>query len=211
VPAEAPPPAPPAPQAAPAPEQTPAASAPADQPGAGNAGPGTTGSTDVGAAPETPKPRILHAGGTMGGGASNLTPADTRSEIAPKLPSPAVDPNAGPEAYLMAAQKALKAHRTGQAQAALEMAETRALDRSTPADQADTPDSSPMVTNIQAALTSLGNKDTAGAERAIDQALGGQGSGGQGSEGQMGDMKMGHPMHHRSMGNQGQPASPPAQ
>jgi hypothetical protein len=142
----------------------------------------------------------MHAAG--GGGASNLTPADTHSEIAPKLPAPALGPDSGPEAYLMAAKKALKAHRTGEAQSALEMAETRALDRSTPADQAGQPDSSPMVKNIQAALTSLGNKDWKGTDSAIDQALGGK----------TGDMPMGDkPMHHHHGMKPTAAPPPPAQ
>jgi hypothetical protein len=128
----------------------------------------------------------------MSGGASNLTPADTRSEIAPKLPAPKVGPDAGPEQYLMAAKRALKAKRTGVAQEALEMAETRVLDRATPVDQAGTPDMDPMVTNIHAALDSLGKKDWDGANMAIDKALGGKAS-----SMSMDDKPM-HP-HHKPM------------
>jgi hypothetical protein len=126
----------------------------------------------------------------MSGGASNLTPADTKSDIAPKLPAPMVGPNAGPEQYLMAAKKALKMKKTGEAQEALEMAETRALDRSTPVDQAGTPDMDPMVGNIHAALESLGKKDWTGTDMAIDKALGGK----------MPPMPMhDKPMHHKPM------------
>ncbi len=141
----------------------------------------------------------MHA--AAGGGASNLTASDTHSEIAPKLPAPSIGPDAGPEAYLMAAKKALKAHRTGEAQSALEMAETRALDRSTPVDQAGTPDSSPLVTDIRAALESLGNKDWKGTDMAIDKALGGK----------TGDAPMAKkPMHPHHMPKQPTPP-PPAQ
>ena len=126
----------------------------------------------------------------MGGGASNITPSDTKSDIAPRLPSPKLGPNAGPMDYLAAARTALKAHRTGEAQEALEMAETRVLDRSTPVDQAGTPDESMMVTHIRAALDSIAKKDMAGADAAIDAALGGKMP-----------MHEGHPhmMHHMHM------------
>ena len=116
-----------------------------------------------------PKPRMM-----MGGAASNITPANTRSDIAPRLPSPKLGPNAGPVEYLGAAKSALKAHRTGEAQEALEMAETRVLDRSTAVDDAGRPNEGPMVTHIRAALDSLAKKDMAGADAAIDAAMGGK-------------------------------------
>ena len=47
----------------------------------------------------------------------------------PNLPTTLVGPNATPADYLRAAQQSLQAGRTGEAQQALEMAETRLLDR----------------------------------------------------------------------------------
>ena len=102
--------------------------------------------------------------------ASNITPSDTRSTIAPKLPGPAVSADSGPREYLQAARDALAGNRTGEAQEALERAEARVLDRST-APTATGPDQRPMVQRISDAREALGRGDKAGAERIIDEAL----------------------------------------
>ena len=107
----------------------------------------------------------------LGTAASNLNAATARSTIAPNLPSPAVGPGAGPRAYLMAARAALAAGRTGEAQQALEMAETRALDRSTPLGATGQPSTSPLVAQIARALQALANGDRGGSVAAIDAAL----------------------------------------
>src|SRR5271166_2747793 len=60
--------------------------------------------------------------------ASNIAPADTRSAVAPALPVPAVALSAPPLSFLEAARWALAGARTGEAQEALERAETRLLD-----------------------------------------------------------------------------------
>lgn len=109
--------------------------------------------------------------------ASNTSAANTRSEIAPRLPSPDAASNT-PEAFLMAAQRALAAGRTGQAQEALERAETRLLTRATDPAMANTPDSAPMVMQISQARQALSRRDTAGARRAIDMAMASNASGG---------------------------------
>jgi hypothetical protein len=103
--------------------------------------------------------------------ASNIVPADTRTAIAPALPQPAVGGNADPRDYLRAAHAALVAGKTGEAQASLEMAETRLLTRETTPDQAAMPSASPMVANIRQALTALGNGDNARAIQVVDVAL----------------------------------------
>src|ERR1700733_12261120 len=103
--------------------------------------------------------------------ASNVTPRDTHSVIAPRLPAPPGGPNATPSAFLNDAQNALKARRTGQAQEALERAETAMLQRSVPADQASVPDQSPGVQQIRAARDALAKGDIAGAQKAISAAL----------------------------------------
>lgn len=103
--------------------------------------------------------------------ASNTSSANTRSEIAPRLP----DPNATsstPEAYLAAARSALAAGKTGMAQEALERAETRILSRSTEVNMASTPADMPMIQQIGAARQALANRDTKGAQAAIGTALG---------------------------------------
>lgn len=110
--------------------------------------------------------------------ASNINSQDMRSRIAPVLPTPAGAQNASPEQLLGIAQSALRRGQTGAAQQALEMAETRSLDRGTSPSAANTPSSNPMVDQINRALQALGNHDSAGAEQAIQQAM--AGSGGQG-------------------------------
>jgi hypothetical protein len=69
------------------------------------------------------------------------------------------------------AQRDLSAHRTGAAQEALERAETRLLDRSTPAGMTNTPDTGPMVRMISQAREALGHNDIAGAQNLISRAM----------------------------------------
>jgi hypothetical protein len=79
--------------------------------------------------------------------------------------------NAGPRGYLRDADHALAMNHTGEAQQALEMAETRLLDRSTPVDAAGRPSQDPMVQQVSRARRALGAGDTAGARAAIQMAL----------------------------------------
>jgi len=109
--------------------------------------------------------------GPASSAASNIDAADAHSAIAPHLPAPAQGDNAGPAAYLRDAQHALMRNQTGLAQQSLEMAETRLLDRSTLPSQAGTPDQSPEIREVSAALDALGRKDIAGARHAIQVAL----------------------------------------
>ena len=103
--------------------------------------------------------------------ASNIAPNDTRSTIAPTLPQPAIGENAMTQDYLKAARAALVAGRTGQAQQSLEMAETRALDRSVAQGQTNTPSDSQLVSRIRDARHALGSGDRARAVQLIDLAL----------------------------------------
>ena len=79
----------------------------------------------------------------MGTRSSNIDQSDTRSLIAPNLPTPPVGADSDPVAYLRAAQAALQAGRTGETQQALEMAQTRLLDRSVPMQQTNNPSDNP--------------------------------------------------------------------
>jgi hypothetical protein len=103
--------------------------------------------------------------------ASNILPQDSKSTIAPNLPLPSVGENASPRRYLEAARTALLVGHTGEAQQALEMAETRALDRSVPLFQTGVPSKSPLVGEIQQALDALGHGDRAGAVKIIEAAM----------------------------------------
>jgi hypothetical protein len=59
--------------------------------------------------------------------AGNITAADTTSPLAARLPEPLVADNAPIRDFLVAGRNALAAGRTGEAQEALERAQTRAL------------------------------------------------------------------------------------
>ena len=103
--------------------------------------------------------------------ASNITPENTQSTIAPNLPSPPIGENATPRDYLLAARAALATGRTGEAQQSLEMAETRALDRSVPLFQTNAPIKDPLVAEIQSALDALGGGDRMRAMQIIEAAI----------------------------------------
>lgn len=103
--------------------------------------------------------------------ASNTGAGDVRSTVAPTLPEPSVGPNASPRELLAAARAALMSGRTGEAQEALERAQTRLLDRSTPLFQTDQPSMNPAVTQIAGALHALGAGDRGSALQGIDAAL----------------------------------------
>jgi hypothetical protein len=102
--------------------------------------------------------------------ASNIRRSDTRSPIAPRLPSTPLGQNGTSVQYLTAAKTALQRHRTGEAQEALEQAETRLLDRSTP-QGADPLDVNPRVRQIRSAREALGAGDLAHAGQIIDTLI----------------------------------------
>jgi hypothetical protein len=103
--------------------------------------------------------------------ASNIEPSDTRSSIAPTLPESSLGANATARDYLTAARSALVAGRTGQAQQSLEMAETRALDRSVEPSLASEPSHSQFINRIGEARHALGDGDSKRAISIIDLAL----------------------------------------
>lgn len=103
--------------------------------------------------------------------ASNIGGTDTRSHIAPNLPAPAVGPDATSLHYLQAAQAALAANKTGEAQEAMERAETRLLDRSVALTSTNNVSQNPDVMTIEQARTALGNGDTARATQIITQLI----------------------------------------
>jgi hypothetical protein len=103
--------------------------------------------------------------------ASNIVGSDTTSPIAPALPSPDLGPGASPDAFLHAARAALATGRTGEAQQALEMAETRLLDRSTPLFQTNNPSRSPLIAEIGDARRALGTGDRAASMALLDKAI----------------------------------------
>ena len=105
------------------------------------------------------------------GQSSNITPGNTASVIAPRLPEPPLDDNAPPRAFLAAARSALAAGRTGEGQEALERAESRMLDRAVRPSRANEPNRAPLVTQIAQARDALAAGDVGGAIRLIDIAM----------------------------------------
>lgn len=103
--------------------------------------------------------------------ASNTTPSDTRSVIAPRLPDPAVGENAPPRIFLEAARRALAANRTGEAQEAMERAESRLLSRSVAPSRAADPSRQPLIAQIANARTALSIGDRARAIQILDVAI----------------------------------------
>jgi hypothetical protein len=103
--------------------------------------------------------------------ASNITPADTTSTIAPTPPEPSVGPDAAVSALLTSANQSIASGQTGTAEEALEQAETQILQRSVPQTQTDYTSTDPVVAQIAQARQALGNNDTAGATQMINQIL----------------------------------------
>jgi hypothetical protein len=104
--------------------------------------------------------------------ASNINQQDSASPIAPALPAPNLPEGARPSDALRAAQGALAAGRGGEAQNALEMAETRMLDRSVALGQTSNPSDNPVIGQISRALQALAANDRATSMRFIQTALG---------------------------------------
>ena len=113
-------------------------------------------------------PVLDPATGARAGHAPGIGDSLPRSD---KAPPTSIGENAGPYDYLRAARASLVAGRTGQAQQSLEMAETRALDRSVAQNQASVPIDSQFVTRISDARHALGDGNSAHAIELIDLAL----------------------------------------
>jgi hypothetical protein len=75
------------------------------------------------------------------------------------------------------AGKAISSGRTGTGGSALEKAETQLLQRSVPQTQADHTDNDPLVARIDQARIALGQGDSAGSVRIINQILSGEAPG----------------------------------
>ena len=103
--------------------------------------------------------------------ASNITPSDTRSTIAPTPPEPPVGADAQVSALLSSANQSIASGATGAGEEALEQAETQILQRSVPQTQTDYTSTDPVVNQIEQARQALGNNDTTGATQRISQIL----------------------------------------
>src|SRR5271170_258212 len=97
--------------------------------------------------------------------------ASSRSAIVPPLPVPPVDPNASPATFLLSARGAVERNRLGEAQEALERAETRLQGQSVVPAAAPAQDQEIAVLDIGVARRALAARDRARALLAIDDAL----------------------------------------
>ncbi len=102
---------------------------------------------------------------------SNLEPSAAPVPYGYRLPTPDVDENAPVSVFLDAARRALAAGRAGEAQEALERAESRALSRSVRPSRAGQPSRQPVVERIAAARQALGTGDRMRVLQLIDEAL----------------------------------------
>lgn len=131
------------------------------------------------AAATAPQSPIARPGNDIGTGqslpvsnnAGNIGPADTSTPYAARLPSPDIGENASPRAFVEAARTALAAGRTGEAQEAMERAETRLLIRSVRPSQANNPSREPVIQQLTEARHALGQGDRAGAMAKLTAAL----------------------------------------
>ncbi len=92
-----------------------------------------------------------------------------QGDLATSLPAPPATDDI--QTLLLDARQSLQAGRTGEAQEALERAETRALDRSVPAGTERELATGPVVRAASAAREALESGNVAGAIRIIDAAL----------------------------------------
>jgi hypothetical protein len=102
---------------------------------------------------------------------TNTGAGDTHTLWSPQLPPPPVDDNASPAAFVRAAEAAIAADRLGEAQEAIERAESRALDRSVRPSRAGEPSHQPLVQQLAEARQALGTGDRAGALAKLNAAL----------------------------------------
>ena len=101
--------------------------------------------------------------------ASNLDARTTRSELAPNLPAPPAGDDI--QTLLLDARRALRLGQTGEAQEALERAQTRALDRSVPVGDERVLAGGALVAATGRARAALAAGNVAGAIRVIDAVL----------------------------------------
>ena len=97
--------------------------------------------------------------------------AMAQSTVLSPLPSPNVSQDERPSDFLRAAQGALAAGRVAEAQQALEMAQTRMLDRAVPLGQTNNPSDNPTIGQIAQARQALAAHDRATCLQSIQAAI----------------------------------------
>ena len=102
-----------------------------------------------------------------------LAAGPARAQTAqPPLDAPMLDPDAPPRAFIEAARHALAAGRIGEAQEAIERAESRALDRAVKPSLARDPSHQPLVMQLSEARQALAEGDRMRAITLLDAAAG---------------------------------------
>lgn len=94
----------------------------------------------------------------------------TPPAVASPLPTPAIDENAPPQAFIEAALHALATGRVAEAQEAIERAETRLLARAVKPSLADQPSQQPLVQQLSQARQALAAGDKLGAVGLLEAA-----------------------------------------
>ncbi len=103
----------------------------------------------------------------------SAAPVLVRAETpVPALPEPNLPEGSRVSDFLHAAQGAVAADNLGEAESALEMAQTRVLDRSVPLGQTGIPSADPLIGQIGQARQALAANDRAACLQAIGTALG---------------------------------------
>jgi hypothetical protein len=100
--------------------------------------------------------------------ASNINARTVKSSIAPRLPTPASGDDGEPVIFLRDARGALISGRTGEAQEALERAQTRWLSREIPGGTTGSASDDPRIERIRTALQELSKHDRRAAVAALD-------------------------------------------
>jgi hypothetical protein len=103
-------------------------------------------------------------------GLSAVTMAQQPGVLQP-LPAPTLAEGSRPSDYLRAAEAALAAGRVAEGESALEMAQTRMLDRSVPIGQTGNPSDNPTIVQITQARGALAAHDRAASLQAIQAAI----------------------------------------
>jgi len=101
---------------------------------------------------------------------SNVGAGDTKTLWAPQLPVPAVSTDAAPKLFVQAAQAAIAAGRLGEAQEAIERAESRVLDRSVVPSRAGEASGQSLVRQLAQARQALAGGDRMAALQSLADA-----------------------------------------
>ncbi len=101
---------------------------------------------------------------------SNVGPGSTHTLWSPQLPTPPVSEDSPPSAFIQAAETAIAAGRLGEAQEAIERAESRVLNRSVRPSKAGEASQQALVQQLSEARQALARGDRAGAVAQLARA-----------------------------------------